>query len=245
MWRVVKSPATTGHAGRPMDLSTVSFPDYLALAVFAIAWTGYSLLVDHGPLSTNTLSNAMDKQRRIWVEQMQLHEVRIADTNILGGLQNGNAFFASASMLAIGACLAALGAGDELFGVISDIDRGTDETQRALLDAKMIGLALIFVYAFFKFSWGYRLIVYASVLVGALPPPAQKGMPETTKAIERAARFLRLAGYNFNRGQRAFYFALAFLGWIVSPWALLAGTAGVIAVLAHRQFWSQPAKAMA
>lgn len=227
-----------------MDLSAISFWDYFAVAVFAIAWIGYSLLVDHGPLSAHTLSTAMNKQRRIWVEQMQSHEVRIADTNILGGLQNGNAFFASASMLAIGACLAVLGAGDQVVSSLGDIGP-EDDTERALFNAKMIGLALIFVYSFFKFSWGYRLVVYASVLVGALPPPAQKGTPEATLAIERATRFLRLAGHSFNRGQRAFYFALAFLGWVASPWALLAATIAVIGVLAHRQFWSQPAAIMA
>lgn len=226
-----------------MNLSTISVADYIALATFAGAWVTYSMLVDHGPLAAHTLSTAMNRQRRKWVELMQSHEVRIADTNIVSGLQNGTAFFASASMLAIGACLAVLGASDEVVGVLSEIAPADGETQE-LFDAKMIGLALIFVYAFFKFSWGYRLIVYASILVGALPPPSQGGTAEATLAIDRATRFLRLSAHNFNRGQRAFYFAFAFLGWLASPWVLVAGTIAVIAVLVHRQFWSLPARMM-
>ena len=31
----------------------------------------------------------------------------------------------------------------------------------------MIGLAVIFVYAFFKFAWSYRLFNYAAILLGA------------------------------------------------------------------------------
>jgi phosphatidylserine decarboxylase len=36
------------------------------------------------------------------------------------------------------------------------------------------------------------------------------------------------AGRHFNRGQRAFFFALAYLGWFVSPWLLIAATTAVI-----------------
>ncbi len=34
----------------------------------------------------------------------------------------------------------------------------------------MAGLALIFVYAFFKFAWAYRLFNYGAILIGAVPP---------------------------------------------------------------------------
>ena len=34
---------------------------------------------------------------------------------------------------------------------------------------KVIGLAVIFVYAFFKFAWSYRLFNYMAIIVGAVP----------------------------------------------------------------------------
>ena len=107
----------------------------------------------------------------------------------------------------------------------------------------MIGLAVIFVYAFFKFGWSYRLINYASILTGALPMPSQAVTPKTTLAIDRAARFLRVGGSNFNRGQRAFSFGVAYLCWLAGPWYLLVASAVVLLVLVHRQFWSKPARA--
>ena len=38
----------------------------------------------------------------------------------------------------------------------------------------MLGLTVIFVYAFFKFAWSYRLFNYFAIMVGAAPPPAEK-----------------------------------------------------------------------
>ena len=34
---------------------------------------------------------------------------------------------------------------------------------------KVDGLAVIFVYAFFKFAWAYRLFNYMAIIVGAVP----------------------------------------------------------------------------
>ena len=33
----------------------------------------------------------------------------------------------------------------------------------------MVGLSVIFAYAFFKFAWSYRLMNYAAILIGATP----------------------------------------------------------------------------
>ena len=226
-----------------MQLGDIAAADIIALAGFLAAWLGYSLVVDHGPLAGRTLSAAMDRQRRKWVEMMQSNEIRIADVNIISGLQHGTAFFASASMLAIGACIAVLGASTDVAAVIEDIVPGGG-TGPALFEAKMIGLAVIFVYAFFKFGWSYRLTNYASILAGALPPASHSGGEDSRAAIEKATHFLRLGGRNFNRGQRAFNFAVAFLGWLAGPWYLLAASAAVLLVLVHRQFWSGAARAM-
>ena len=89
----------------------------------------------------------------------------------------------------------------------------------------MLGLAVIFVYAFFKFAWSYRLFNYIAIMVGATPPPADKGHAGGAGLRARAARLCDVAGRHFNRGQRAFFFALGYLGWFISPWLLMATTA--------------------
>jgi uncharacterized membrane protein len=45
-----------------------------------------------------------------------------------------------------------------------------------------------------------------------------------------------LAGRHFNRGQRAFFFALGYLGWFINGWVLIAATLAVLAVTVGRQY---------
>ena len=110
----------------------------------------------------------------------------------------------------------------------------------------MIGLAIIFVYAFFKFAWSYRLYNYVAIMVGAAPPAAAKDTAEAQAFAHRAARLCADAGRHFNRGQRAFFFALGYLGWFLGPAAARAGTtAGVVVVTWRRQFDSESRRAFA
>ena len=59
-----------------------------------------------------------------------------------------------------------------------------------------------------------------------------------------ARKLCESAGRHFNRGQRAFFFALGYLGWFVSPWLLFATTAAIFAVMWVRQFASDARAAM-
>ena len=47
----------------------------------------------------------------------------------------------------------------------------------------MMGLIVIFVYAFFKFAWSNRLFNYFAIMVGAAPSSAEK---DTSKAQVRS-----------------------------------------------------------
>ena len=60
----------------------------------------------------------------------------------------------------------------------------------------------------------------------------------------RTTRLFEAAGRHFNRGQRAFFFALGYLGWFVSPWVLFVTTAAVVIVTWRRQFASNAWRAM-
>ena len=95
----------------------------------------------------------------------------------------------------------------------------------ALWEIKCVGLILIFIYAFFKFAWAYRLFNYVAILLGAMPPSSQRDTPEAEAHVMRTTRLFESAGRHFNRGQRAFFFALGYLGWFVSPWVLFVTTA--------------------
>ena len=60
----------------------------------------------------------------------------------------------------------------------------------------------------------------------------------------RTTRLFEAAGRHFNRGQRAFFFALGYLGWFISPWLLMVTSVAVAVVLWRRQFSSDSRRAL-
>ena len=209
--------------------------DWIALAVFAASWLAYGWLVDFSPWRDKTLTAAMNRQRRLWMEMLARRDLRIIDTSIIAGLQNGTAFYASTSLLAIGAAFAVLTTSDQVMTAVQQLPLPLN-TSRSEWEAKAIGLLAIYAYAFFKFGWSYRLFNYTSILIGAVPFAAERESEASQRAVERAVHMNVLAGHHFSLGQRAFFFSVAFLGWFASAWLFLAITLVVMLALARRQF---------
>jgi uncharacterized membrane protein len=170
-------------------------------------------------------------------------DMRMVDMQVMASLQNGTAFFASTSLFAIGGALTVLRSTDEVLKVVATLPVGI-EASRTLWEIKSIGVAIIFVYAFFKFAWSYRLFNYVSILLGAMPPERDKDTPEADVHVQRTAGLFGAAGRHFNHGQRAFFFALGYLGWFVSPYVFIATTTAVVFVMWFRQFKSDARRAM-
>ncbi len=227
----------------------LSTADFLALGWFLAAWLGFNLAVELSPLKKRTLSATMDEHRRRWMATMSRRPVRIMDVAILSGLQQGTAFFASTSLLAIGGCFALLNSTERVLQVATHLGL-TATPVPAQWELKVLGLMLIFAYAFFKFGWAYRLFNYTTILMGATPElqPAvnlQNGPETAEKSAEEcrlfaanAAELMVLGGNHFNRGQRAFFFSIGYLGWFVDPAVLALTTLAVLLVLSRRQFAS-------
>jgi uncharacterized membrane protein len=217
--------------------------DTVALLVFAAAWLGYNTLVDHSRFSKRGLNALMNEYRMAWMQQMESRDLRIIDTQIMGSLQSGTAFFASTSLIAIGGTITLLRAADNVLQVFGDLPLAPVPS-RGLWDTKVIGLAIIFIYAFYKFSWSYRLFNYTAILLGATPMPANADRARRHLTARRAAEMNIVAARQFNRGQRAFFFALAYLGWFISPYLLIAATLAVLSVMWTRQFRSDARAAL-
>jgi len=87
--------------------------DWLALAFFGLAWAGYQLAAESTARRSRSLNVLMNEQRHRWIEQMVRRDNRILDVNINASLQNGTAFFASASLIALGTALTLLRSADD------------------------------------------------------------------------------------------------------------------------------------
>ena len=224
----------------------MSMPDIVALVIFIALWIGYSWITDRAKLFDRvSLTRAMSSQRAVWIRNAMHRDLRMIDTQIMAGLQNGTAFFASTSMFALGSCFALLGATDQVFAIFDDLP-GVFRGGRTGFEMKVGGLACIFGYAFFKFGWSYRLFNYCTILLGAIPMSEEvdKDPAAAERAADKVIHMNILAAKHFNKGLRAIFLSIGYLGWFVSPYLFMATTAAIIVVLVRRQFYSEARRAV-
>lgn len=210
--------------------------DAIAISVYLGSWAVYHALIEGRTMGPKSLNARMNAYRIRWMEEMLTRENRMVDVQVMAALHQGSAFFASTSLIAIGGTLSLIRAGSDLSAVLSALPFGIS-SNAAIWELKLIGLAIIFAYAFFKFAWAYRLFNYAAILLGATPSPSEISAAARAQA-RRTADMTLVAGRHFNRGQRAFFFALAYLGWFLGPWVFMVTTIAALIVMARRQLSS-------
>src|SRR4051812_47284034 len=98
--------------------------DLIALTWFLAAWAIYSATLSLTERRRRGLNSEMHRFRDIWMLQMLGREMRMVDAQIVAALQNGTAFFASTSLIAIGGALTLLRSSDAVLEVIAALPIG-------------------------------------------------------------------------------------------------------------------------
>src|ERR1700723_2989170 len=158
--------------------------DILAVGFFVLEWTVYALTLEHSAYGRDSLSARMHVYREVWIRRMLDREARMVDMQIMGSLQNGTAFFASSSLIAVGGALALLRSTNDALAVLKTLPIDMSPSP-ALWEIKCAGLILIFIYTFFKFAWAYRLFNYVAILLGSMPPASQRDTPQCRDHVVR------------------------------------------------------------
>jgi uncharacterized membrane protein len=111
---------------------------------------------------------------------------------------------------------------------------------RAVFEMRMVLLMVIFIYAFFKFTWSMRCYNFLAVLIGAAPLAGDtKTSPAARDAFaESAGTVCNQAGDAFNLGLRSYYYALAVVAWFAHPLAFVAASTLIVIILYRREFHS-------
>src|SRR6478609_1952677 len=130
-------------------MTALTLPDLAAFAWFLSAWIVYSVVIERSAKGRTSLNALMNGYRDEWMEQLLARDMRMVDAQVTAALQNGTAFFASTSLIAIGGALTLLRSSDEVMSVVAALPIGVKMTP-VQWEAKTMGLAIIFVYAFFK-----------------------------------------------------------------------------------------------
>jgi uncharacterized membrane protein len=216
-------------------LSLFTTLDAVGLGLLILSWVGCSLLIENAPKSFPSTSQIMAEFRREWMRQFVRRDPRIFDSQIISSLRQGTAFFASASMIAIGGGFALLGNAERLRGVAQDLTLESDPI--FLLEVKLLVLLLFAANAFLKFVWSHRLFGYCSVIMAAVPND-----PEDPQALPMALQAGELnitAARGYNRGLRAVYFGIASSAWLLGAGPLILATLVTLLVILRREFASQ------
>jgi uncharacterized membrane protein len=217
--------------------------DVFALAFLLCVWSGYVALAARHGRRVPSLHSRMHMFRREWMVRMIDRDNRMVDVNIMRNLTRSSQFFASTTMLILGALIALTGYVQQALDVVSGLPFTIKGTAR-LLEMKILLLVVIFVYAFFKFTWAIRQLGFCSTLIGAAPRQPKDNPEQYAPVINRIALITSYAGVNFNNGLRAYYFGMAALSWFAHPWLMIVATVWVAFILYHREFASKTLNAL-
>ena len=213
--------------------------DWLALLLFFAGWAGYATWARWRATVRHSLLALTNRERTRWMLQTSYRENRVIDGVVVQNLSTSPSFFASTTNLIIGGLLAVLSATERATELVREIPFAA-RTSVIVFDMKVVLLTAIFVYAFFRFTWSLRLYTFGALLVAAAPDHESWQDDAQRKAFaSRAGRVMGMAAETFNDGLRAYYMAFAAIGWFFSPWAFMAGTAGVVWILYRREFHSE------
>jgi uncharacterized membrane protein len=208
--------------------------DAMAFAVLVLAWFLTGRLAEQPPRWRPSVSLLMQDYRRRWMVEFLTRDPRIFDISVMDSLRQGTAFFASASMIAIGGGVAMIGNAATLQGLAQDLTIGADAAE---LRIKLIVVVALLANALLKFVWSHRLFGYCSIMMAAVPNDYTD--PLAGPRAQQTAEINITAAKSFNRGLNSIYFALATLGWLIGPEALIGATLLTAGVLLRREFASQ------
>ncbi len=101
--------------------------DWLGMAVFFGAWVGYAVFARRRSRTRPSFLGSSNRVRRQWMLQTTYREVRVLDGVVVQQLSSTASFFASTTILIIGALLAVLGATEQASDLVREIPvRGAD-----------------------------------------------------------------------------------------------------------------------
>ncbi len=213
--------------------------DWAGLGLFLAAWTGYAHFARRRSHRRPSFLVSSNRVRWQWMLQTTYRDVRILDGAVVQLQSSTASFFASTTILIIGALIAVLGTTGRASELVHELPF-VARTSMLVFDFKVLVMTAIFIYAFFRFTWSIRLYGAGVLLVGAAPESnAMVDDAQRRAFADRAGRVMGLAAASFNDGLRAYYMSFAAAAWFISPWAMLAAAATVVWVLYRREFRSE------
>ncbi len=222
----------------PLDLI-----DYVALIVFFTAWAGYTKFARVKAKNTACLSRCLHQHKIIWMRQVLDSDIKITHAALLANLERNVAFFASTTMLVVAGVLT-------LFSQLENVQQllarmsVAQEVSSIAIQIKLCLLVLIFVIAFFQFTWSMRQYGFVNIMIGAAPTEPHTSKENLLNYAKQMAIVQDQASHAYNYGLRSYYFALSALSWFFHPGMLILSSIFVVYILYRREFKSKAVRAI-
>ena len=210
--------------------------DLAALSFFVSTWVAYAVYSRQANQHEASLLALTNRYRLQWMHQMLKRENRMVDVTMVGNLMRSITFFASTTIFFVLGLMTMMGYHDRAADIMNSIPfaKPADSFN---FELKILLLMVIFIYAFFKYTWSLRQYNFACVFITSAPSHNER-VEEHGSIASKGAYIVGSAAEHFNNGLRAYYFGLAALAWFVHPYLLVIATVWVLLVTYRREFRS-------
>jgi len=220
-----------------------SILDVISIITFFVCWYGYTLYAKRKAKTTNCLARSLHQHRIHWMYETITRDIRVGEAALLANLERNIAFFASTTLLVLAGVLTLFAQVEKLEMIIATIPYA-EVPDHNLIQIKLSLLSLIFVMAFFQFTWSMRQYGFVNVMVGAAPIDIEGKNENLKRYAEQMAVVQDQAAHSYNYGLRSYYFSLAALCWFMHPLMFIVASIIVVYTLYQREFNSKSVNAI-
>ena len=213
-----------------------------AIVLILALWGFYTPIL--GMLGRGSLNSQLHVVRMRWlkVHQSTDREHRVFDAILLGHISNSISYFGSGTLLVLAGLVGALANVNSVFNLTRGLAFIDHTMSLQLFTLCVFLLAAILAQCFFSFTYALRKMAYTFAMLGGLQSTKADSV-EARVMGEQSAVVLTEAVRSINTGIRGYYYAVAAL--FAGPYACIAATLAITALLYYRQLFSPTAAAIA
>jgi uncharacterized membrane protein len=220
------------------------FAHAAAIVLILALWGFYTPIL--ACLGRGSLNSQLHSVRLRWLEVHQDtgREHRVFDAILLGHISNSISYFGSGTLLVLAGLVGALANVNNVFLLTRGLAFIDHSMSLQLFTLCVFLLTAILAQCFFSFTYALRKMAYTFAMLGGLQA-TKADSPQARIMGEQSAVVLTEAVRSINTGIRGYYYAVAALFLFAGPWACIAATLVITALLYYRQLFSPAAVAIA
>jgi uncharacterized membrane protein len=219
-------------------------PQAAAVALLFGLWGFYTPILR--VIGRGSLNSQLHAVRLRWLQMHQGidREHRVFDAILLGHISSSISYFGSGTLIVLAGLVSALANVNSVFLLTRGLHFIDQDMSRELFTLYFSILTLMLAMCFFAFTYALRKMAYTFAMLGGLQATRAES-PEGKIMGEQSAVVLTEAVRSINTGIRGFYYAIAALFLFAGPYACIAATLAITALLYYRQLFSPTALAIA